>query len=365
MTQESISSKLTELFELFESGALSKEEYELLKSQIIGTGSEKIQKAKIDSQTTEKVKDSQQETESPSSEKSNNSKKSKRIIVIFPIVIIGISIAIFLMVTKKDTTKDKSLPTNSLTELNLCGKVKSVTQTKALVVKRDGELLRIDGEYEYSEPELEFKGNFNKEGWVIDSEGKITYKFDVNKRLVEKTNLDDEHYNYQHLYGYNSNGYLIKEEVFNKVGKLKYIANYEYDSDWNLIHKTENRPSEGIQIYGCDITYTYNEIGHLIMEKEVDANTAFSADIDVLIYDENGNVEKAENYDWDGLFLFQTFKYDERGNKTEVITKRVNNSESFKEAFEYEYEKKGNWTMQIRYANGIVESKTERTFEYY
>ena len=71
MSNESISNKLSELFELFKSGALSKEEYELLKSQIIGTGSEKIQKVKIDSQTIEEVKDNQQETESPSSEKSN------------------------------------------------------------------------------------------------------------------------------------------------------------------------------------------------------------------------------------------------------------------------------------------------------
>ena len=379
MSNESISNKLSELFELFKSGALSKEEYELLKSQIIGTGSEKIQKVKIDSQTIEEVKDNQQETESPSSEKSNISKKSKRIIAIIPIVIIGISIAIFLMVTKKDTTKDKSLPTNSLTELNLSGKVKSVTQTFALVVKRDGELLRNDDKYEYSEPNLVFRGIFNEEGYLIDSEGyltgsevsmtrvtgKITYKFDDSKRIIEKTNLDDEHYYYQHLYSYNSTGYLIKEEIFNKVGKLNYIANYEYDSDWNLIQKKERSLIVESEISGSDITYTYNEIGHLIEEKRVDANTAFSADIDVLIYDENGNVVKVENYDWDGLFLFQTFKYDKRGNKTEVISKRVDNSESLKEVFEYEYDKKGYWTMQIRYANGIVESKTERTFEYY
>ena len=38
MTQESISNKLTELFELFKSGALSKEEYDQLKSQIINVG---------------------------------------------------------------------------------------------------------------------------------------------------------------------------------------------------------------------------------------------------------------------------------------------------------------------------------------
>ncbi len=38
MTEESVSSKLTELFDLYKSGALTKEEYELLKSQIINQG---------------------------------------------------------------------------------------------------------------------------------------------------------------------------------------------------------------------------------------------------------------------------------------------------------------------------------------
>lgn len=378
MTQESIANKLTELFELFESGALSKEEYELLKSQIIGIRAEKNQKAKIDSKTIEEVRDNQQETESSSIEKSSISKKSNRIIAIIPIVIIGISIAIFLMVTKKDTIKYKSLPTNSLTELHLSGKVKSVTQTKALVIKRDGDLLRVDGEYEYSEPKLEFKGILNLEGWLIDIEGELkgskdylmsgsgkrTYKVDDNKRLIEKTNLNDELYNYQQSYMYNADGYLVKTEIVSKDGILNYKSTYEYDSDLNLIFNEERFFPLGREIMGSDITYTYNEIGHLIMEKKVDASP-FSFNIDVLIYDENGRIVKAENYDGDDLFLFQTFKYDKRGNITELVTKRVNNSESFKESFEYEYDKKGNWTMQIRYANGVVESKTERTFEYY
>jgi DNA uptake protein ComE-like DNA-binding protein len=41
MTQESISNKLTELFELHKSGALTKEEYDLLKSQVINAGENK------------------------------------------------------------------------------------------------------------------------------------------------------------------------------------------------------------------------------------------------------------------------------------------------------------------------------------
>ena len=38
MDNDSISSKLQELFDLFKSGALSKEEYDQLKSQILGAG---------------------------------------------------------------------------------------------------------------------------------------------------------------------------------------------------------------------------------------------------------------------------------------------------------------------------------------
>lgn len=38
MTQESVSNKLTELFELYKEGALTKDEYDLLKSQIINGG---------------------------------------------------------------------------------------------------------------------------------------------------------------------------------------------------------------------------------------------------------------------------------------------------------------------------------------
>ena len=64
MTQESISKRLAELFELFESGALSKEEYDSLKSKLINVEVSQKPKEVGESIQAETIKESVIETSS-------------------------------------------------------------------------------------------------------------------------------------------------------------------------------------------------------------------------------------------------------------------------------------------------------------
>jgi hypothetical protein len=156
MTQESISNKLTELFELHKSGALTKEEYDLLKSQVINAGeneepeevekvilhsSEKqpvIETSPVTKSNPEPLHDSVNETDNqPSSirqdkndlDSSAKPKKNYSIVIIGSVLLIVIA-AIFI-VTRKNNHQD----TGQVSELNRSKDNTSVNTTQIAKIK--------------------------------------------------------------------------------------------------------------------------------------------------------------------------------------------------------------------------------------
>lgn len=127
MTDESISNKLSELFDLFKSGTITKEEYETLKSEIIGSDKvqffkEQIQEHEPELQTKELLSTSGQEPEKeikrdpakPVTGPYSNSNK-RRMSAIIIVMLFGI-IIIFLLLVKSFKDYGKLANAHSLSD---------------------------------------------------------------------------------------------------------------------------------------------------------------------------------------------------------------------------------------------------------
>jgi YD repeat-containing protein len=204
---------------------------------------------------------------------------------------------------------------NSLSELNLNGKVKSVVTSYYEAEEKFRDIEK--GELEYSiEQEFNDDGNI-VEGNSYNKEGELTSK--------SKFKYDDD-------------GNLIEETIYDKEGELTYKWEYEYDDDGNLIESNRyNKEGE----LNFKLKFKYDD-GNLIEEKQ---------------YNEEGELTDK----WE-------FKYDDDGNQIKV--KHTDYSSDTKETttstYKYEeYDKKGNWTKRVLYRDDKPYQIQEREIEYY
>ena len=166
---------------------------------------------------------------------------------------------------------------NDLTEENLKGKVKSITENTYEAVNKFGQIEKGD--------------------ILVDSSAVYT---------------DDGHFKI-----YNEKGNKIEENYYNSNGSLIYKNTYKYDEKGNMIEDNFYDSNDGSLIYKN--TYKYDEKGNKIEEYHYDEDGKFNYKY-TYKYDEKGNNIEKNNYDSNGkLDSKYTYEYDKNNNWTQRI----------------------------------------------
>ena len=166
---------------------------------------------------------------------------------------------------------------NDLTEENLKGKVKSITENTYEAVDKFGQIEKGDV--------------------LVDSSAVYT---------------DDGHFKI-----YNEKGNKIEENYYNSNGRLYSKTTYKYDEKGNMIEDNFYDSDDGSLIYKN--TYKYDEKGNKIEEYHYDEDGKFNYKY-TYKYDEKGNNIEKNNYDSNGrLDSKYTYEYDKNNNWTQRI----------------------------------------------
>ena len=166
---------------------------------------------------------------------------------------------------------------NDLTEENLKGKVKSITENTYEAVDKFGQIEKGDV--------------------LVDSSAVYT---------------DDGHFKI-----YNEKGNKIEENYYNSNGRLYSKTTYKYDEKGNMIEDNFYDSDDGSLIYKN--TYKYDEKGNKIEEYHYDEDGKFNYK-NTYKYDEKGNNIEKNNYDSNGrLDSKYTYEYDKNNNWTQRI----------------------------------------------
>ena len=80
-------------------------------------------------------------------------------------------------------------------------------------------------------------------------------------------------------------------------------------------------------------------------------------------YDEKGNKTEQTTYNPDGSLNKNTYKYSENGKLTEV--NEYDSDGSLHSTSKYEYDNQGNWIKRIDFEDAIPKHILEREYEYY
>ena len=166
---------------------------------------------------------------------------------------------------------------NDLTEENLKGKVKSITENTYEAVDKFGQIEKGDV--------------------LVDSSAVYT---------------DDGRFKI-----YNEKGNKIEENYYNSNGSLIYKNTYKYDEKGNKIE--ENYYNSNGRLYS-KTTYKYDEKGNMIEDNFYDSDDGSLIYKNTYKYDEKGNIIEENHYDSNGrLDSKYTYEYDKNNNWTQRI----------------------------------------------
>ena len=277
--------------------------------------------------------------------------------------IILVILSVLCLVSCKQSEKK-----NDLTEENLKGKVKSITENTYEAVDKFGQIEKGDvSYYAYAVTIYNEKGNkieenhYNSYGMLYE---KYTYKYDENGNNIEECHYEDGILSKKHTYKYDENGNNIqKRRYYYKNGKFnsKSSYTYKYDENGNNIEECHYLTDGKIDY---KTTYKYDEKGNKIEICRYDYdNLSYKY---TYKYDEKGNnIEKNKYYSSGNLNYKSTYKYDENGNKIEENSYDFIHRFDYKDTYKYEYDKNNNWIQQVTYENNKPTQIKERIIEYY
>ena len=136
---------------------------------------------------------------------------------------------------------------------------------------------------------------------------------------------------------YAENGNRTEENWYKLDGSLSHKRKYNYDE-------------KGYKIE----LYIYRSDGRVEL-------------VETYKYDKKGNKIECIGCGWDGTATGynETHKYDEKGNIIEYKGILDNGFLHFKQSYEYEFDKQGNWIKQIEFLDGIPTYILERQYGYY
>lgn len=155
---------------------------------------------------------------------------------------------------------------NDLTEENLKGKVKSITENTYEAVDKFGQIekgdILVDSSAVYTDDGrfkiYNEKGNKIEENYY-NSNGSLiyknTYKYDENGNKIEECHYEDGSLDKKYTYEYDENGNKMEENWYNSDVSLDKKYTYEYDKNNNWIQEVEYENNKPIQITERIIEY--------------------------------------------------------------------------------------------------------------
>lgn len=158
--------------------------------------------------------------------------------------------------------------------------------------------------------------------------GKNEYRYDNHKRVTEKIRYSGTSKVQKFTYKYNSAGLKIEEAVYfrSRINKekleLRSVYRYKYDKNKRLIEKVGS-PYSGVS---KGIVYTYNQAGNLIEEISFVGKSHVTEKITYRYDDKNNMVEKILSSGNGRAFWKVQYKYDEYGNVIELMNRYADNT---------------------------------------
>ena len=149
---------------------------------------------------------------------------------------------------------------NTLTELNLKGKVKSVYITSFEAIEKSGEVTRGDkkwkNEWEFDDRSIYVVNGIDEKFY---SKYKLNYD-DNGNRIEGKQYNSDGILDYIVKFKYDINGNLIEQNQYNKKGELDYKVKIKYDINGYIIEENQYNSEGDILIEGIPSMYDYVEL---------------------------------------------------------------------------------------------------------
>ncbi|MGE0021491.1 MAG: hypothetical protein AB7S72_17590 [Draconibacterium sp.] len=283
---------------------------------------------------------------------------------------------------------------NDLTEKNLKGRVKSITESRYNAIEKFGEVEKdslIDttvfvydekgnsnftdrDRYKSNDPNCKFdeRGNpieYTTTGKYINN-WKYKLKWDDKNRVIEHCVFDNYgNLNLKRTFKFDDKGNKIEEgwqsASHSDPTKFTYRKHInKYDDENNLISKFIEDNIDGS--LSPEETYKYDAKGNMVEEKHFSDGSIFS--IKKCTYDNVGKLIETNEKTLDNSFNVRTiYKYDEKGNDIDVLYTGIFDNEPITRNYsnEYEYDKTGNWVKKVAFLNGKAEEIIEREIDYY
>jgi hypothetical protein len=283
---------------------------------------------------------------------------------------------------------------NDLTELNLSGKVKSLTEISYEV--SNGFWEGWD-HFNIAYDKIKFHKTYDPIAdtgryTIADTNTHVKYLFDStgNKRIVRyykhnKVSKTDSIF-------YLENGFIIKTKSFDSTGKLTSVSKSQYDKDGNNIanqvladdndkniifsnKSTYNKKGNRVSYFNYvgqgnlngKTFYKYDSVNNVIGECSYYYDGTFIS-VSKYTYDNKGNKITYKDYDYlNGKKLIQNryMEYDDKGNMTKETKYYINGELPSETTYKYEYDNKGNWIKKKEISHNILIKITERIIEYF
>lgn len=247
---------------------------------------------------------------------------------------------------------------NDPTDLNLKGKVKSLTEINYKAVVMTGEIQTGDiidkTIYSFNDKGNKIEENIYRADGSLDASGsgKYNYKYD------DKGNMIEENY-YRSYYDKSSNGWISSPNYEKNI--------YKYDNKGNMIE--ENLYDEPKGSLFAKYICKYDDKGNNI---EDDYYMYINGDslksiFHIFKYDDKENIIEHNEYQADGSLYYKfIYNYDNIGNKIEekCYIYTISPSLDYNYYYKYVYDKTGNWIKKTTFENDIPEKITEREIKY-
>ena len=258
---------------------------------------------------------------------------------------------------------------NHLKDMNLYGKVKTFKITPYKLVDYFGKVTKGDkqdfwrGDVVIVFDEQGYKAENNTYNKVGQLSQKVVYKYDAKGKRTSR-DLYNSYGKLQmkFLYVYDNKGYKTAYNSYSPTGELNDSYIYKNDDKGRMIEETWIKKDKS---FGSKYTYEYDKLGKLIKmcqyttsETQVDNCTSYK-------YDKLGQIVEMEIYSNNALSRRSVITYDDKGNEKEI--KYYDGKGVFLEerAYEYKFDKHGNWIERIEYINQFPKSFLEREITYY
>lgn len=222
-----------------------------------------------------------------------------------------------------------------------------------------GKITKYKSTYKYNDKGMCIEWNFFNTKDILTN--KTTYHYDERGNMVEQ-NSTDQILGGKTICRYDEKGNQTEEKTYDNDKKLVSEKIYGY-----------NNKGKCVQAYissfpdTSKITYAYDDNGRMI--KKIDA--VYSSEegdyleVNTYTYDERGFLHEEKVYEsinMDSPVNRYLYQYDEKGNLT--VQNKYNETGSPDETSAYQYDKTGNWIQQVITSGGVVKKKV-RTITYY